>query len=230
MAYTSEYPPFYVTVDLVILTIREGTFSVLLVERGTEPFAGQWALPGGFVHIDEDLADGAYRELEEETGLNAKEGVHLEQLATFGRPDRDPRHRGVSTAYLAVSADLPEVCGGSDARDAQWWSVSDALNLDLAFDHRDILGTGVERARGKLEYSDLALRFVPPQFTMPELQAVYETVWGLELDPRNFARKVARTERFVRETGQSRRGGRGRPAKLYEAAGATELMPPMRRD
>jgi 8-oxo-dGTP diphosphatase len=228
-AYTSEYPPFYVTVDLVILTIREGAFSVLLVERGGEPFAGQWALPGGFVHVDEDLADAAYRELEEETGL-ARDAVHLEQLATFGRPDRDPRHRVVSAAYLAVGADLPEVRGGSDASDARWWQVSDALRHDVAFDHREILETGVERARAKLEYSDLALRFVPRRFTLPELQAVYEAVWGTELDPRNFVRKVARTERFVRETGEARRGARGRPAKLYEAAGATELVPPMRRD
>ncbi len=229
MSYSSEYPPFYVTVDLVILTIREGAFSVLLVERGGEPFAGQWALPGGFVQIDEDLADAAYRELEEETGVR-RNSVHLEQLATFGRPDRDPRHRVVSTAYLAVGADLPEVRGGSDASDARWWPVSNALEQDLAFDHRQILEAGVERARAKLEYSDLALRFVPRNFSMPELQAVYETVWGVELDPRNFVRKVARTERFVRETGEARRGGRGRPARLYEAAGATELMPPMRRD
>ncbi|GAA5161346.1 NUDIX hydrolase [Ornithinimicrobium tianjinense] len=229
MAYTSEYPPFYVAVDLVILTIRDGAFSVLLVERGGEPFAGRWALPGGFVGIDEDLADAAYRELEEETGVGAT-SVHLEQLATFGRPDRDPRHRVVSTAYLAVGADLPEVRGGSDASDARWWPVSDAVRQGLAFDHREIVEAGVERVRSKLEYSDLALRFVPRQFTMPELQAVYETVWGVELDPRNFARKVARTERFVQETGEARRGGRGRPARLLEAAGATELMPPMRRE
>src|SRR5699024_11162639 len=108
--------------------------------------------------------------------------------------------------------------------------VDQALGLDLAFDHREILGDGVERARAKLEYSDLALRFVPPRFTMPELQAVYETVWGMPLGPRNFARQVVRTEGFVTETGEERRGGRGRPAKLYAAAGATELQPPLRRD
>lgn len=229
MPHTSEYPPFYVTVDLVILTVREGAFSVLLVERGSEPFAGRWALPGGFVHVDEDLPDAAHRELEEETGVG-RAAVHLEQLATYGRPDRDPRHRVVSTAYLAVGADLPEVRGGSDAADARWWPVDQALGLELAFDHREILGDGVERARAKLEYSDLALRFVPSQFTMPELQAVYETVWGMPLDPRNFARKVVRTKGFVTETGEVRRGGRGRPAQLYAAAGAGELQPPLRRD
>lgn len=229
MAHTSEFPPFYVTVDLLILTVREGDLCVLLVERGSAPFAGQWALPGGFVHIDEDLEDAAHRELEEETGVG-RTAVHLEQLRTYGRPDRDPRHRVVSTAYLAVGADLPEVRGGSDAADARWWPVDQALGLDLAFDHRDILGDGVERTRAKLEYSDLALRFVPPQFTMPELQTVYETVWGVALDPRNFARKVARTKGFVQETGQERRPARGRPAKLYAAAGATELVPPLRRD
>ncbi|WP_097187026.1 NUDIX hydrolase [Ornithinimicrobium cerasi] len=229
MAYTSEHPPIFVTVDLVILTLREGMFAVLLVERGGEPFRGRWALPGGFVHVDEDLVDAAYRELEEETGVGG-DAVHLEQLATYGAPGRDPRSRVVSTAYLAVGADLPEVRGGSDAADARWWPVEEALGLDLAFDHRTILGDGVERARSKLEYTDLALRFVPARFTMPELQGVYEAVWGTALDPRNFARKVTRTEGFVRETGEERRGARGRPARLLEAAGARTLMPPMMRE
>ncbi|WP_122260810.1 NUDIX hydrolase [Ornithinimicrobium cerasi] len=229
MAYTSEHPPFFVTVDLVILTLREGTFAVLLVERGAEPFRGRWALPGGFVHVDEDLMDAAYRELEEETGVGG-DAVHLEQLATYGAPGRDPRSRVVSAAYLAVGADLPEVRGGSDAADARWWPVEEALGLDLAFDHRVILEDGVERARSKLEYTDLALRFVPARFTMPALQGVYEAVWGTALDPRNFARKVTRTQGFVRETGEERRGGRGRPARLLEAAGAETLLPPMMRD
>ncbi|MDO5740059.1 MAG: NUDIX domain-containing protein [Ornithinimicrobium sp.] len=229
MAYTSQYPPFFVTVDLVILTISDGAFSVLLVERGGEPFRGRWALPGGFVQIDEDLADAAYRELEEETGVGG-DAVHLEQLATFGAPGRDPRDRIVSTAYLAVGAHLPQVQGGSDAADARWWTVEKALSEQLAFDHREILETGVERTRSKLEYTDLALRFVPPRFTMPELQAVYEAVWGAELDPRNFARKVVRTQDFVRETEEERRGGRGRPAKLYVAGGAVSLWPPMSRE
>lgn len=229
MAYTSRFPPFSVTVDLVILTIRAGTFSVLLIERGADPFRGRWALPGGFVHHKEDLADAAYRELEEETGVGVG-AAHLEQLATFGRPDRDPRSRVVSVAHLAVGADLPEVRGGSDAADARWWPVRDALTSDLAFDHLEILEAGVERARSKLEYTDLALRFVPERFTMPELQGVYEAVWGRMLDPRNFTRKVTGTESFVRETGKERRGGRGRPAKLYKAGGATTLVPPMFRD
>lgn len=229
MAYTSEYPPFYVTVDLVILTIRDGAFAVLLVQRGEEPFAGEWALPGGFVQIDEDLRDAAYRELEEETGVGPG-AVHLEQLATYGRPDRDPRHRVVSTAYLAVGADLPEVRGGSDASDARWWPVDAAMDADLAFDHREILEDGVERARSKLEYTDLALSFCPESFTMPELQGVYEAVWGRPLDTRNFVRKVTRVEGFVKETGEERRNGRGRPAKLHTAAGASQLVPPMMRD
>lgn len=229
MAHTSEYPPFFVTVDLVILTIRDSDLSVLLVERGGEPFRGRWALPGGFVQIDEDLPEAAYRELEEETGVGG-DAVHLEQLATFGRPDRDPRSRVVSTAYLAVGADLPEVKGGSDAADARWWPVEEARGNALAFDHLEILDVGVERARSKLEYTDLALRFVPRRFTMPELQAVYEAVWGVELDPRNFARKVGRTQDFVRETEEERRGGRGRPAKLYVEGGAVSLWPPMGRE
>lgn len=147
--YTSDYPPFFVTVDLVVLTTGDAGPAVLLVRRGSEPFAGRWALPGGFVDIDEDLADAAYRELEEETGIGA-DAVHLEQLGAFGEPGRDPRGRMVSTAYLAVGADLLEVRGGSDASDARWWPVVDALGQELAFDHRTIIEAGLERARDRL--------------------------------------------------------------------------------
>jgi 8-oxo-dGTP diphosphatase len=225
----TTYPPFAVAVDLVVLSILDGVFSALLVQRGGSTHRGRWALPGGFVHIDEDLEDAARRELREETGVEVE--ARLEQLATYGRPDRDPRQRVVSVAYLAVGADLPqEVQGGTDAVDARWWPVEEALRLDLAFDHPTILGDGVERARAKLEYTDLALSFCPARFTMPELQGVYEAVWGRPLDPRNFTRKVTRAEGFVRETGEERRGERGRPARLFTAGGATALVPPMMRD
>lgn len=228
--YTSKYPIFGVAVDLVILTIRTGVFSVLLVRRGGDTHAGEWALPGGFVGDKEDLIEAAYRELEEETAVGG-ERVHLEQLATYGHPDRDPRQRVVSVAHVAVSAGMSDdVVGGSDAVDARWWSVDEALAADLAFDHHQILRDGVERARSKIEYTDLALSFCEERFTLPELQGVYEAIWGRDLDTRNFVRKVTRTRGFVRETGEEQRGGRGRPAKVYVAGGATSLVPPMTRD
>lgn len=184
----------------------------------------------GFVGIDEDLADAAYRELAEETGVSA-ERVRLEQLATYGAPERDPRQRVVSVAYVAVGAGLPDdVVGGSDAADARWWSVEEALSAELAFDHRGILTDGVERARAKIECTDLALSFCGERFTLPELQRVYEAIWGRPLDTRNFVRKVRATKDFVRETGEEQRGGRGRPPKLFVAGGARSLVPPMVRD
>ena len=195
-----EHPPIAVTVDLVVLTVREEQFQVLAIRRGEEPFLGQWALPGGFLHPDEDLAVAAGRELEEETSLPADQ-VHLEQLATYGAPDRDPRMRTVTVAYLALAPDLPTPQAGTDASDAQWRPVDDVLEEGgLAFDHAQILRDGVERARAKLEYTALAAAFCPPEFTISELRRVYEVVWGTEIDPRNFHRKVTKTSGVVQET------------------------------
>ena len=149
-----------VTVDLVVLTVRDDRLAVLLVRRGSPPYRGRWALPGGFVHEDEDLLDAAERELAEETGVAAISG-HLEQLGTFGAPKRDPRGRVVTIAYLALVPSLPVPTAGSDAAAARWSPIDDVLgtSLSLAFDHHDILSAGVERARAKLEYSPLATAF-----------------------------------------------------------------------
>jgi 8-oxo-dGTP diphosphatase len=151
MVYTSEYPIFSVTVDLVCLTVLDGNLRVLLVERGDEPFRGRLALPGGFVGIDEQLEDAARRELREETGVEAPE--RIEQLATYGRPGRDPRGRTVSVAFLAVAADMGEATGGSDAAAADWYDVQSLLDDPgaLAFDHAEILTDAVERSRSRLE-------------------------------------------------------------------------------
>lgn len=224
------HPAVAVTVDLVVLTVREDRLQALTVRRGEEPFRGQWALPGGFLRPDEDLADAAARELHEETGLSAGD-FHLEQLGSYGAPDRDPRMRTVTVAYIALAADLPAPTAGTDAAEACWQPVSDLIDVDgaLAFDHAQILRDGVERARAKLEYTPLAAAFCPREFTISELRHVYEVVWGAVLDPRNFHRKVTKTAGFVEPTDETTTRDGGRPARLYRAGGAGHLHPPLLR-
>jgi 8-oxo-dGTP diphosphatase len=246
----TAYPPFAVTVDLVVLTVRSHALCALAVRRGEPPHTGQWALPGGFVRTDENLAEAAARELAEETGLRAQQGAgvspagasapyggsneaHLEQLATYGDPDRDPRMRVVSIAHLVLAPDLPTPRPGGDTSGARWAPVDELLEAGtsdpLAFDHARILADGVERARSKIEYSSLATAFCPPQFTVGELRRVYEAVWGVTLDPRNFHRKVTGTPGFLVPAGGTTTRQGGRPAQLFRAGGATLLNPPMLR-
>ncbi|MER5700660.1 NUDIX domain-containing protein [Micromonospora sp. NPDC002296] len=229
-----DHPAVAVTVDVVALTIREGALHLLLVRRGAPPFEGHWALPGGFVHPDEDLTTGARRELAEETGLGGERlrRIHLEQLASYGAPDRDPRMRVVSVAHLAFAPDLPDPAAGSDADEALWLPVSALASRPLAFDHARVIEDGLERARSKLEYTPLATRFLDAEFTVTELRAVYETVWGHPLHPGNFHRKVLSVPGFVESTGASteRGGTRGGPrAKLYRAGDARLLHPALLR-
>lgn len=224
------YPPVAVTVDLVVLTIQQDRLRALLVRRGGPPFKGRWALPGGFVQNDEDLDQAARRELEEETGL-ASASFHLEQLASYGAPRRDPRMRVITVAYLTLTPDLPTPVAGSDAAAARWSDVDEAL-VDprrLAFDHHRILSDGVERARSKLEYTPLATAFCPAAFTVAELRRVYEIVWGTALDPRNFHRKVTSTPGFLEPTGATTTRDGGRPAQLFRPGGLSLLYPPMLR-
>ena len=236
MPEAQAYPPVAVTVDLVVLTVRDDQLQALTVRRGEEPFLGQWALPGGFLRPDEDLDEAAARELQEETGLGGPTGpdrdrFHLEQLASYGAPDRDPRMRTVTVAYIALAADLPTPTAGGDAADARWRPVDDLLGPSgsLAFDHATILRDGVERARAKLEYSPLAAAFCADEFTVSELRHVYEVVWGTMLDPRNFHRKVTRTEGFLEPTGASTTRDGGRPARLYQVGTIGTLYPPLLR-
>jgi 8-oxo-dGTP diphosphatase len=213
-------------VDLVILTVRDDALQVLTITRANEPFRGQAALPGGFLREGEDLLQAAIRELHEETGLDGHR-LYLEQLHAYGEPDRDPRGRIVSVAYLALMPDLPLPTAGSDASSAAWTPVAKAAGL--AFDHDEILAGGVERARSRLEFQTLATAFCEDEFTIGDLRNVYEVVWGQRLDPRNFNRKVLGTDGFVEATGGKRMPEVGRPAALYRAGGATVLNPPILR-
>jgi 8-oxo-dGTP diphosphatase len=224
-----DYPSVAVTVDLVVLTIRDDELEVLLVRRGEEPFAGALALPGGFIRPDETLSQAAARELAEETRLTVG-AAHLEQLASYGDPGRDPRMRVVTVAYLALAPQMPQPRAGSDAADARWVRAGDVLDGDvLAFDHQRILADGVERARAKLEYTPLAAAFCPTEFTIAQLRRVYEIVWGTTVDPRNFHRKVTGTPGFVIPAGTATSGERGRPAQLYQTGPAEQLYPPLLR-
>jgi nucleoside phosphorylase/ADP-ribose pyrophosphatase YjhB (NUDIX family) len=226
-----QSPAVLLTVDLVILTLRGTSLQLLLVERGVEPHAGCLALPGGFLRdAQEPIPAAARRELSEETGLDA-DSLLLEQLGVYGDPGRDPRGRVVSVAYLAIAPRLPDPVAGTDAAAARWTPVGKVLmsSLPLAFDHLRIVADGVERARSKLEYSAIATAFCGPTFTITELQQVYEAVWDVQLDPRNFYRKIQGTRDFVIPTVSGKRAGAGRPARLFQAGPGKVLHPPMVR-
>ncbi len=215
-------PRIGVSVDLVILTVRAAQLATLVWRRDSEPYGGMVALPGGFIRLDEDLPAAAARVLAERAGLPG-ELVHLEQLRTYGYPDRDPTRRAVSVAYLGLAPDLP----APDQPQMSWRPVT-ALT-QMAFDHDRILQDGVERARSKLEYTSLAAAFCQDEFTVAELRRVYEIVWGTSLDPRNFHRKVTGARHFLVETGEVSASGGGRPAALYRRGSAVLLHPPMLR-
>jgi 8-oxo-dGTP diphosphatase len=220
-----------ITVDLVVLTVRGDRLHVLLIERGTEPYAGQPALPGGFLRDREDLLDSAIRELREETSLDGRR-LHLEQLGAYAAADRDPRGRVLTVAYLAIAPNLPQPAAGTDAAGAVWMPADRLLGPDpvpLAFDHAAILRDGIERARVELEYTTVAAAFCKDEFTITELRTVYEAVWGTTVDPRNFARKVLTADGFVVPTGHKRASEMGRPAALYRRGDALLLNPPMLR-
>jgi 8-oxo-dGTP diphosphatase len=210
MAYTYQYPRAALTVDCVVFGLDEGDLKVLLIERGLEPFKGRWALPGGFVRVDETLNAAALRELQEEAGLT---NVFLEQLYSFGEIDRDPRERVVSVAYYAlVKLTEHAVKAATDAANARWFPVSRVPKL--AFDHASILGTAVERLKGKVRYQPIGFELLPPKFTLSQLQHLYEAVLGTELDKRNFRKKVLSFGLLV-PLKEAQMLGRHRPAQLF---------------
>ena len=208
--HTYDYPRPAVTVDIIIFTLRESRLQVLLVQRAHPPFESAWALPGGFVQMDESLEAAASRELEEETGVRE---AYLEQLYTYGEPERDPRGRVITVAYYALlPRDAPiRQEGGSDARQAQLFPL-EALPK-LAFDHAEILHYALRRLRYKLEYSAAGFELLPDEFTLSEIQHTYEMILGEQLDKRNFRRRILQAG-VIEKTGHLRTG-EGRPAQLY---------------
>ena len=211
MTYTYQYPRAALTVDCVVFGFDEAELKVLLIQRGLEPFKGKWALPGGFVRVDETLDDAARRELVEETGLKK---VFLEQLYTFGAVDRDPRERVVSVAYYAlVKLSEHEAKAATDAANAEWFPVS--RTPKLAFDHADILATALARLKGKVRYQPIGFELLPPRFTLSQLQRLYEAVLGTDLDKRNFRKKVLSFDLLV-PLKETQMAGRHRPAQLFQ--------------
>ena len=207
-----------IAVDIVIFTVQSGILKVLLVKRKIDPFKGQFAIPGGFIHDDEGLEEAALRELREETGVR---DVYLEQLYSFGEPKRDPRGRVVSVTYFAlISSDRP-LEAGTDAAAADWYPTG--MLPDLAFDHASIVEYALERLRNKLEYTTVGFQLLPEKFTLTELQIVYEAILEKKMDKRNFRRKMAQLK-ILRPLKEYQRGGQ-RPAQFFKfVAGRFEKL------
>ncbi|HEY8846473.1 MAG TPA: NUDIX domain-containing protein [Candidatus Limnocylindrales bacterium] len=226
-----RYPAFAVTVDVVVLTVAGGALQALLVRRGVPPFAGVMAIPGGFKRPEETLDEAAWRELSQETGIDGAR--LLTQFGAYGDPGRDPRMNVVTVAYLAVLRQVTGIAAGSDAAAAALVPVSEVLSgkVELAFDHTRIVRDAVDRVRADLDLTGGATAFVGPTFTLAELRAVYEAVWGVRLDGANFRRKVFGDEGWVIPTGRHARPGAngGKPAELYRPGPRWRLGGPIRR-
>ncbi len=208
--YTYEFPRPALSVDIVIFSVWNESLQILLIQRGSSPFKDHWAIPGGFVKIDESLEDAVCRELKEETNLEA---AYLEQLYTYGHPERDPRGRVVTVAYFALVPPraVNNVQGGSDAIKADWFPIENIPAV--AFDHQEIIQYALRRLRYKLEYSAVGFELLPDEFTLSELQKTYEIILGERIDKRNFRRRIL-SAGVIEETAHMR-SGEGRPARLY---------------
>ncbi len=208
-----------VTTNVVVFTLRDDKLKLLLVRRRSDPYKGMWALPGGYVEADEDLDDSAMRALEDSTGVA---GVYLEQLYTFGTPDRDPRGRSISVAYYAlVPSERLQLRTASDSEAIGWFAL-DELE-PLAFDHNEMVQVAHQRLAAKLAYSTIALQFMPEKFTLSELQKVYERILNERLDKRNFRKRVLALDQ-IDQTQEVRRNGSHRPARLYRVRNPGEVQ------
>jgi 8-oxo-dGTP diphosphatase len=211
VAHSYEHPRAALSVDCVVFGLDEAELEVLLIRRGLEPFANRWALPGGFMRVDETLEQAARRELEEETGLNK---VFLEQLFTFDAIDRDPRERVVTVAYYAlVKLSDHKVRAATDAADAAWFAISDLP--ELAFDHAEIFEVALARLRGKVRYQPLGFELLPRKFTLTQLQRMYEAILDRPLDKRNFRKKILGMDLLV-ELDEVQKDVAHRAARLYK--------------
>jgi 8-oxo-dGTP diphosphatase len=213
----SKYERPSVTVDVLMMSLRQRDLQILLIKRRSWPYEDMWAIPGGFINMDESLETAAKRELQEETGV---QDVYLEQLYTFGDPGRDPRTRVITVVYFALlDSERLQVRAASDVTEVGWFSVYD-LPL-LAFDHEKIIQYALNRLRGKLEYTTIAFNLLPEQFTLRELQRVYEIILHKKVDKRNFRKKILATG-ILEDTGAKKMEGTHRPARLYRFNPAAE--------
>src|SRR5574344_722190 len=206
--YCYKYPHPAVTTDCVIFGFDGNDIKVLLIERGIEPFKGKWAFPGGFLNMDETAAEGALRELKEETGL---ENAYIEQFNTYSEPDRDPRERVITIAHYALVR-IQEVKGGDDAAKAQWFPIDEVPQL--AFDHDKILRDAMRKLRERIHFEPIGFELLPEKFTMKELQILYESILGVKFDRRNFAKKMMHYE-LLNQLDETVRPTAKRDALLY---------------
>ena len=210
MAHSYDFPRPDLTVDCVVFGYDEKDLKVLLIQRGVKPFRYAWALPGGFVHVEETLEEAARRELEEETGVRQ---VYLEQLYTFGQVERDPRERVVTVAYYAlVKLSDHRIRAAADVRNTVWFSLCDIPTL--AFDHEEILEVAHQRLKGKVRYEPIGFELLPTKFTLSQLQILYETILEKPLDKRNFRKKI-KSFGFLKELGEIQKDVAHRAARLH---------------
>ncbi len=212
MPYLYNYPKPAVTVDCVVFGLdQDQILKVMLIKRNIPPFEGKWALPGGFIHLEESLEEAAMRELQEETGIKE---IFLEQLYTFGSVNRDPRDRVITVSYYAlINLTEQKIKATTDAREAQWFSINNIPKL--AFDHDQILDIALKRLQGKLRYEPIGFELLPTKFTLSQLQKLYETVLGKNLDKRNFRRKILKMELLI-PLKEKQIGVAHRAAQLYQ--------------